>query len=217
MEKDLDELEKIALENINLAEIEKEVALKFNKTVSLEYKRAKNRKNFVISAIGLNKNRKSLAKKFKNIINRKREISIEGILEFTKRDLEIEENFAIYYDLLADVQIQISEIQNKIADLEIEIAKDRLKIAYETNYAAQERNKLGKKQLAFINAVKENKSLKKQNKLRDDYLSLHETLIKDRKDITNDMKLLENLENLLADLNKELSIKLSEREKVRPN
>lgn len=216
-EEELNELEKIALEHISLAKTEKDLGDHYYKTISLEYKRAKIRKISVIKSLEINENRKSLAKKFRNLVIKKREILEEGTISFPKPAIETEENFANYYDLLADIQIQIGDIQNQINELELEIIKDRFKIAYEVNNAAKERNNLGNIQLVFINAVKANKPLKKQNKLRDKYLSLEETLIQDRKDVIDDMILLEKSENLFADLHKKLADKLSEREKIRFN
>ena len=213
---DLKNLEKIAKENLELAIKEKELAGEFNLTGIKEYKRAKIRRELAEKNIKLNLVRQSLAKKYGDLLEKKTQNKNNELLEFSEEEIEFEKDYSDYLELINNIQIEISEIQVEMANLEIDISADKIKISHETEYSAKEREKLGNIQLDYIKVVMDKKSEKKISRLYEKYMMIQETLNRDRKDVLNDLKILKQKEIRLADLKKLLSLKLSEREKIRP-
>ena len=213
---DLKNLEKIAKENLELAIKEKELAGEFNLTGIKEYKRAKIRRELAEKNIKLNLVRQSLAKKYGDLLEKKTQNKNNELLEFSEEEIKFEKDYSDYLELINNIQIEISEIQVEMANLEIDISADKIKISHETEYSAKEREKLGNIQLDYIKVVMNKKSEKKISRLYEKYMMIQETLNRDRKDVLNDLKILKQKEIRLADLKKLLSLKLSEREKIRP-
>ena len=213
---DLKNLEKIAKENLELAIKEKELAGEFNLTGIKEYKRAKIRRELAEKNIKLNLVRQSLAKKYGDLLEKKTQNKNNELLEFSEEEIKFEKDYSDYLELINNIQIEISEIQVEMANLEIDISADKIKISHETEYSAKEREKLGNIQLDYIKVVMDKKSEKKISRLYEKYMMIQETLNRDRKDVLNDLKILKQKEIRLADLKKLLSLKLSEREKIRP-
>ena len=214
---DLKNLEKVAKENIEIAIKEKELAKEFNLAGIKEYKRAKIRRELAEKNIKLNIVRQSLAKKYGALLEKKTQNKNNEILEFSEEEIKFEKDYSDYLELINNIQIEISEIQLEISKLEIEISADKIKISHETEYSAKERDELGNIQLDYIKAVMDKKSEKKISKLYEKYMMIQETLNKDRKDVLKDLKIIKQKEIRLADLKKLLSLKLSEREKIRPS
>jgi len=213
---DLKKLEKIAKENLELAIKEKELAGEFNLTGIKEYKRAKIRRELAEKNIKLNLVRQSLAKKYGDLLEKKTQNKNNELLEFSEEEIKFEKDYSDYLELINNIQIEISEIQVEIAKLEIDISADKIKISHETEYSAKEREKLGNIQLDYIKVVIDKKSENKISRLYEKYMMIQETLNRDRKDVLNDLKIIKQKEIRLADLKKLLSLKLSEREKIRP-
>ena len=213
---DLDKLQITAKSNLELAIKEKELAKNFNITGVSELKRAKIRRELAEKNIKLNARRKDLGEKYEELLEKKSQNINNEALEFSIEEIQFEKDYADYIMLITNIQTEIAEIQLMIADSELDIASEKIKISHETEYAAKEREKLGNMQLAYIKAVLDKKSENKISKLEEKYIMIQETLNKDRKDILEDLKTLKQKEVKLADLKKQLSLKLSEREKVRP-
>jgi hypothetical protein len=213
---DLDKLESIAYQNLELAKSEKELAKKINLTGIRERKRAEVRKDLAQKNFKLNDARDELVENYEDLINKKMEIKNEDLLGLSDAEITFEEDYSTFFDLINEIQAEIIKIQLKIVDLELKIAADKIKISHEVEYAAKEREKLGNMQIAFLKAVKSKSSEKKINRLEEKYKTIHNTLIEDRKDILKDLRILKLKEIDLADLKKEYSEKLSQREKIRP-
>lgn len=212
----LKNLEKVANANIELAIKEKELAKEFNLVGLEEYKRAEIRRELAEKNFKLNDTRQSLAKKYSVLLEKKVQNKHNEPLKFTDEEIKYEKDYIEYLKLINDIQVQIAKIQLEMAELEIKISADKIKISHEREYFAKEREKLGKKQLDYIKAKLGNKSEKKISKLYEKYLMIQETLYRDQKDIMIDLKELKQKEINLADLKKLHSLKLSEREKIRP-
>ncbi|MFX1394667.1 MAG: hypothetical protein ACFFAH_13990 [Promethearchaeota archaeon] len=216
MTEELKNLELIANENIELAQKEKNYVKQLNITIINELKRAKARKEFAQKELKLNIIREDLIDVYNKLIKKKKDLKEQELLGINDKEIEIETDFSKYLDLIAKIQSEIAQIQFKIAENEIKIANKKSLIAYERNYIANERFELSNKINDYIKAVRRGKSEKKISKLQDKYLTIQETLIKNRKDIFSDLNNLKKMENELIDLKKDLSTKLIEREKIRP-
>jgi len=164
----------------------------------------------------LNGIREELVETYTKLIEKKRDLVEKEFINMNNKEIEVELDFSKYTELISKIQIEIAEIQYKIAELEVEIADQKTLIAYERNYVANERIDMANKILAYIKAIKKGKSEKKISNLQEEYLAIQETITANRKDIFKDLKKLKGIENNLIDLKKELSIKLAEREKIRP-
>lgn len=216
MSEDLKKLELIANENLKLAEDEKDHVKLLNNAIINEIKRAKARKEFAQKELKLNGIREELVETYTKLIEKKRELVEKELINMNNKEIEVELDFSKYTELISKIQIEIAEIQYKIAELEVEIADQKSLIAYERNYVANDRIDMANKIFSYIKAIKKGKSEKKISTLQEEYLAIQETITANRKDIFKDLEKLKGIENILIDLKKELSIKLAEREKIRP-
>ena len=88
-------------------------------------------------------------------------------------------------------------------------------LADETMTVANNRNKLAKIQLKYVKIYKANAPKEKISKVEQELNHHQKVLIEARDEVINRTKNIKEKENKLADLKRELSIKLSEREKIR--
>lgn len=207
-------IERLAEENSKIAESEKESADEMKVLAKHTVKRAKAREMLVRSEIELAIIRKRLAEKSKKLVDRKEKAKV--LLKFADDSIKAEKHQAIYNDKIAEVQTKVAEIQQKIAHVETEIAEVEVKIANRKFHEAKERGNLAKKQFAYVKLANANAPSEKISKAEGVYLKIQEDLIKFEMDAMELNKNMSKKQHKLADLKKELSEKLSEREKIRP-
>jgi len=210
----IENIEKAASKNLDIAQNEKNLTKDFKLTIKLEHKRAKARENLVKNEIELAKMREQLAEKSRKLVESKG--NVKEILKFSEIDLEIEEQYAIYSEKIAETQKNVAEVQRKIAHMEKDIAGDELKILNEKLNVAKERQSLGKKQLAYIKLINSNALAEKINKAEKAYLEQQKSLYDTMKNVAEKSTNIRKKEDRLADLKKELSGRLAERGKIRP-
>ncbi|MFW9951842.1 MAG: hypothetical protein ACFFKA_17130 [Candidatus Thorarchaeota archaeon] len=207
-------VERLAEENSNIAESEKESATEMIALASHTVKRAKAREMLVKTEIDLAIIRERLAEKTKKLVEKKEKS--KELLKFADDNIKAEKHQAIYNSKVAEVQIKIAEIQRKIARAETEIGEVEVKIANKKFDEAKERGKLAKKQFAYVKLAKANAPPEKISRAEETYFKIQKDLTRfemDRMELNRNIHIKQNK---LADLKKELSEKLSEREKIRP-
>ena len=207
-------VERLAEENSDIAGHEKDAAIEMKALAKQTVKRAKAREMLVKTEIELAIIRKRLAGKSKKLVERKEKAKI--LLKFTDDILKAEKHQAIYNENVAEVQTEIAEIQRKIAHVETEISEVDVKVANNKLYEAKERGNLAKKQFAYVKLANTNAPGEKISKAEEAYLRIQKQFTKFEKDALELNKNISIKQNKLADLKKELSVKLSEREKIRP-
>jgi len=100
--------------------------------------------------------------------------------------------------------------------VETEISEVKVKLAYKKLDEAKERGNLAKKQLNYVKLVNTNALSEKITKAEETYLKVQKDLTKFETDAIQINKSIIEKQNKLADLKKNLSEKLAEREKIRP-
>ena len=207
-------VERLAEENSNIAKSEKESASELKALAKQTLKMAKAREMLVKNEIDLAKIRERLAEKSKKLVESKEKV--KELLKFGNDILKAEKIQAIYNEKVAEIQTKIAEIQAKYANVEVEIAEVKIKLANKKFDEAKERDNLAKKQLVYVKLVNTNAPGEKISKAEQAYLKIQKDLTKFETDAMEINKNIVGKQNKLADLKKELSEKLSEREKIRP-
>ncbi|MFX1259312.1 MAG: hypothetical protein ACFFAN_15765 [Promethearchaeota archaeon] len=210
----VEDLEMIANENITIAKNEKVIYNDSKMVFKQALKRAEARENLVKSEIELAKLKERLSEKSKKMIERKEKI--KDILNFSGNHLRIETDYAIYNENIAEAQKEIAKVQKNIAIMEKQIAEEELKILNEKFDVSKERELLGKKQLNYVRLMKISAPNGKLTKAEEEYLNQQKKLNEAIKDVYKKSVEIMKTEDKLADLKKELSFKLVEREKIRP-
>ena len=126
-----------------------------------------------------------------------------------------ESDYASYYKRLAINSSEIANIHKKTASDEENIAKLKIKLANDKINLAHERSDLAKKQFQYIKLVRGNASDNKITNTEQKYKDQGEKVWKIRDDLIIKENEIKDRENKLANLKKELSLKLSEREKIK--
>ena len=137
-------------------------------------------------------------------------------MQYGDEGLKIEKDQAIYNERVAEIQTKIAETQRKIANGETEIAEVKVKLANKKLHIAKDRGNLAKKMLVYVKLVSENAPSEKTSRAEETYLKLQKDLNNLETDITEINKNFIKKQNKLADLKKEHSERLAEREKIRP-
>ncbi|MFX1592395.1 MAG: hypothetical protein ACFFCL_06850 [Promethearchaeota archaeon] len=207
-------LEIIAQKNLDIAENERLICKDSKMKVKQDLKSAKAREILVKNEIELAKLNHRLAEKSKKLIERKGEV--KDILNFSNNNLKTEEDYAIYNIKIAGIKNTIAEVQRKVAYLNRQIAEEELKIINEKLKVAKEREILGKKQFNYVKLMKISPPREKLIQAEADYLNHQKKLNKAIKDVFEKSIEIRRKEDKLADLKKELSEELAEREKIRP-
>jgi hypothetical protein len=210
----VENLEIKAQRNIDIAVKEKLIYKDSKITAKQELKSAKARENLVKNEIVLANLKQNLAEKSKKLVENKEKV--KDILKFSNNNLKNEEDYATYNIQIAGIKKSIAEVQKKIAHLEKEIAEKELKIINEKLDVAKERELLGKKQFNYVKLVRNSLPNEKLKKAEEEYLSKEKNLTRAIKEVYNKSIEIRRKEDNLADLKKELSEKLDQREKIRP-
>jgi len=210
----LNKLEKIAQDGFNLAKREKNIAKDLKLEAKQELKKAKIREELANNEFELAKIKERLFEKTKKYIKKK--IDIKDDLGLSENGLTIELNHAQYNERESEIQKQIAVIHKKIAKVEKEIAEEILKFVDERLNVANKREKLAKKQINYVKLVKSLALEQKIEKAKEEYLSQNKDLTRTEKDVVERNNVIMKLQNELADRKKDLSLKLAEREKIRP-
>lgn len=211
---EIENVERLAEENSELAKVEKESAIDMKHEAELTVKRAKAREMLVENEIELTKIRERLAEKTKKLVGRKEKV--KELLKFGDEGLKIEKSQAIYNERVAEIQIKIAEIQRKIANVETEIAEVKVKLANKKLHEAKDRDNLAKKLFAYVKLMRESAPNEKISKAEEAYLKIQKDLANLETDVMEIHKSIIGKQNKLADLKKDHSAKLAEREKIRP-
>ncbi len=207
-------VESMAIENSKIAKDEKFKAEAMKKLTKQEVKRAKAREMLVKNEIELAKIRENLAEESKKLVERKEKV--KKILNFSEASLKAELNQAVYNEKVAEVQKDVAEIQRKITHTETEITEVNLKLVRKKLNEAKGRSNLAKKQFVYVKLVNANAPGEKVGKAEEVYLKLQKHLTKFETDAMEINKEMVEKQNKLANLKKQLSEKLAEREKIRP-
>ena len=207
-------VERLANENSNIAKNEIDIANEMNALAKQEVKRAKAREMLAKNEIELASIRERLAEKTRKVVKRKEEV--RDIMKFSGDNLKAEKIQAVYNEKVAEIQKKVAEIQRKIANVETEIAEVKVRLANKKLGEGKGRTNLAKKQFAYVKLVNSNAPGEKISKAEEIYLKEQKDLTKFETDAMEINKNLVEKQNKLADLKKELSVKLAEREKVRP-
>ncbi|MFX0083224.1 MAG: hypothetical protein ACFE94_15880 [Candidatus Hodarchaeota archaeon] len=203
-----------AQKNLDIAEDEKSIYHDSKITFKQELKSAKARELLVKNEIELAKLKQKLAEKSKKLVERKGEV--KDILNFSNNNLKSEEDYAIYNEKIAVIKKTIAEVQRQIAYLDKQIAEEELKIIKEKLNVAKEREKLARNQLNYAKLVKISATNEKLTKAENLCIKQQKMLNKAIKNVYRKSVEIRVNEDKLADLKKELSEKLAEREKIRP-
>ena len=212
----LDQVKKVAEANAIVAAGERELAKKIKILAKSESKGAKARRDFTKRELDLIKIRLEAAETNKNLVNKKLNFRHGGILQFNEEELKKEVKSFIYLGNLAKAQENIAGTYNQIAALEEQIAENKEKLADLILNSAKIREKLGKKQLAYIKAKNEQLEMEKISKIEKEIETLYKDLQEETMQISAKGNEIRNKENGLADLNSIACSKLSEQEKIRP-
>ena len=210
----LTKLEKMAQDGFDLAKKEKDIAKDSKVEAKQELKKAKIREDLVRNEFELAKIKESLNEKIKKYITKKR--GIKDDLGYTENALAIELNHANYNERESEIQKHIAIIHQKMAKVEKEIVEERLKLIEERLKLAKEREKLAIRLNSYVKLVKSSALVAKIEREKEAYLSQNEYLNRAEKDVVKRNNVIMKLQNELADRKKDLSIKLAEREKIRP-
>jgi chromosome segregation ATPase len=211
---EIKKLEKVSQSELELSKTEKIIAKELKNAVKYEIKRAKIREDLVKSEYELAKIKDRLHQKTKKYIEKKLEIKEE--LGYSEKGLTIELNHAKFNERESEMQIQIAEIHKKIAQIELDIAEDRLKLVNNKLKVANVREKLAKKQDIYIDLFKSSAAKEKIDRAKETYLMFSKDLKKTEKELQERNREIMKEYNELSDCKKELSLKLAEREKIRP-
>ena len=207
-------LEIKAKKNLDIAENEKLIYKDSKITVKQELKSAKAREILVKNEIELAKLKRVLAEKSKKLFERKQEV--KDVLNFSNNNLKTEEDYVIYNVKIAGIKKTIAEVQRKIAYLDRQIAEEELKIINEKLNVAKEREILGKNQSNYAKLIKISATNEKLTKAGKQCIKQQKMLNEAIKNVSGKSVEIRTKEDKLADLKKELSEKLAEREKIRP-
>ncbi len=213
MMEDIENIEKIANENLILAENEKNLLNDVKSFAQKEIKKAKARENLVRNEIELAEIREEYAKKSKVFLVEKEKL--KSLLDLSEGNLKYEENQAIYNTKVALAQKKIAEIHKKIASIELKIADERLVIYRIRLNKVKARSELGKYQLKYVKLVNNDAPEVKSTRVKTICEEQQVKIKKLDKELYEKYSEITNLQNKLADLKKELSFAINEREKIR--
>ncbi len=210
-----EEVRKKTEQNLKLSLYEKDLARKLKDLAKAEIARAKAKELLMKKELKLEESRKEVAEKRMKLVEKKLEIQKSGILKFSDEQLASEKNSAIYHENLSINQKEIAKINKKISEIEVEIAKQKVKLAEEKMDVGKVRGKLSEKQSAYVKAVDGGQPDEKVLKAKDEYRKYEEKLEEEIADVFKKEEDIKGRENKLADIKKQLSEKMAEREKIR--
>ncbi len=214
MEK-LVQFEKLASENLVIAESDKKLAKKLKNLAKSELEKSKAISQLVKKELQLTRIRREVAENIKDLVDSKLKLKDGGILRFSDEELKKDISFSIYNGKIAVIQKLIAENQQLIANLEEKIADQRQKYAQDTLDFAKKREELSKRLFLYVNTIKDKAPDKQISKAKKGCEKLQQDLIKEKKSLLLKEGEIRINEKKLADLEKELSLKYSELERIR--
>ncbi|MFX0021811.1 MAG: hypothetical protein ACFE9S_05760 [Candidatus Hermodarchaeota archaeon] len=203
-----------AQNNLDIAEKEKLICRDSKTTAKQMLKSAKARENLAKNEIDLAKLKQRLAEKSKKLVESK--MYVKDILEFSNNNLKNEEDYAIYNFHIAGIKKNNAEVQIRIAQLERQIAEEELKVINKKIHVAKERDLLGKKQFNYAKLLKITAASEKLTSAEEEFKIQQKKLNEAIKSVYKKSIQIREREDNLADLKKELSEILAQREKIRP-
>lgn len=211
---EIENIEYLADENSKITEEQMLKAEEMQLLVKLEIKRAKAREILVENELELAKMREKLAERSKKLVEKKEKV--KALLKFSKEALIYESIQANYNEQIAEIQKEEVVIQKKVADIETIIAEVKGKLVNKKINEAQVRKNLAKRQLIYIQLVKTNDSDEKITDARKYYLKQQDEISRIEAEANKINKTIVEKQVELANLKKQLSTLLGEREKIRP-
>ncbi len=213
--KKVEQIERLAQHNQNLANHERQLAKKAKILAKNLRSRTKARKSLIKKEIELAKIRKSLAEKNQELVNKRLEISQENIIDFPEKLLNHEKEYTIFNEKLSENLIELTKLYLKVIKVEESIAIERGKLADSRLKMARIRDILAQKQYKYAKAVKTHANNEEIVKAEMDYLNKEKDLKKIYTHIEKDVKEIIKKKDELAEISKEISLKFAEREKIR--
>ncbi|MFX1297736.1 MAG: hypothetical protein ACFFD2_23175 [Promethearchaeota archaeon] len=212
---DLIQIEKAAEEHLTIAGIEKNLSNKMKSLAKSELKQSKANETLAQKEFDLAKIRKEFAETNIDLVDHKLKIRQGGVLQFKEDEIKNNVNISIYNGKLAQIHEKFADVNKKIADLEKIIAEKRESIAYLILNVARIRVILARKQFVYIKSVRNQLMQEKIIKVEKEIETLSKDLFNERIKLKTQEEEIKKKENKLAELNKEASLILSEREKIR--
>jgi len=212
---DLIQIEKAAEEHLTIAGIEKNLSNKMKSLAKSELKQSKANETLAQKEFDLAKIRKEFAETNIDLVDHKLKIRQGGVLVFKEDEIKNNVNISIYNGKLAQIHEKFADVNKKIADLEKIIAEKRESIAYLILNVARIRVILARKQFVYIKSVRNQLMQEKIIKVEKEIETLSKDLFNERIKLKTQEEEIKKKENKLAELNKEASLILSEREKIR--
>ena len=212
---DLIQIEKAAEEHLTIAGIEKNLSNKMKSLAKSELKQSKANETLAQKEFDLAKIRKEFAETNIDLVDHKLKIRQGGVLVFKEEEIKNNVNISIYNGKLAQIHEKFADVNKKIADLEKIIAEKRESIAYLILNVARIRVILARKQFVYIKSVRNQLMQEKIIKVEKEIETLSKDLFNERIKLKTQEEEIKKKENKLAELNKEASLILSEREKIR--
>ena len=212
---ELIQIEKAAEEHLTIAGIEKNLSNKMKSLAKSELKQSKANETLAQKEFDLAKIRKEFAETNIDLVDHKLKIRQGGVLVFKEDEIKNNVNISIYNGKLAQIHEKFADVNKKIADLEKIIAEKRESIAYLILNVARIRVILARKQFVYIKSVRNQLMQEKIIKVEKEIETLSKDLFNERIKLKTQEEEIKKKENKLAELNKEASLILSEREKIR--
>ncbi|MFX1594353.1 MAG: hypothetical protein ACFFCL_16805 [Promethearchaeota archaeon] len=212
----INKFENMAQENFRIAKQEKALAKESKLVGKTELKRAKARELLVEKELELARIKRAWAEKKINLVVDKRNLKKKGYIEIQENDLNSEEKTALVNQKIAIIQQQIAQLNSDIAFLERKMAKKLINLVTDKLDAAKEREKLAKIQEIYVKDLKAKLPESKLLEDLDQIKNQEKALNKARSTIVEGETEINKKQIELSNLKKELSLKLSEREKIRP-
>lgn len=203
--------------NSLIAKNDIKLAKKLKKLAKSELERSKARNLLVKKDKKFTKLRREVAVDIKDFVEEKLEIRKNGALKFSEDELKKEITKSIYNGKMAIFQEALNDLYLKIADIDKIIAQKRQKYATNALDLAKEREQLSKKLLIYIKTVRENLPEEEVLKAKRECENLKKKLLLEGKELLEKEGEIKRKENELADLEREVGLKFSELEKIRPS
>jgi len=202
--------------NSLIAKNDIKLAKKLKKLAKSELERSKARNLLVKKDKKFTKLRREVAVDIKDFVEKKLEIRKNGVLKFSEDELKKEITKSIYNGKMAIFQEALNDLYLKIADIDKIIAQKRQKYAINALDLAKEREQLSKKLLIYIKTVRENLPEEQVLKAKRECENIKKKLLLEKKELLEKEGEIKRKENELVDLEREVGLKFSELEKIRP-
>ncbi len=209
------QIETFAADNLELADDDEKIAKKIKKLAKSELKISKILNLLTKTESKLNKLSVEIAESIKDSVEKKMVILKKGILRLPEEEIKQEIKDSLYTGKVALVQSILTDLNRKKAGLEQDIAIQRNNYADEKiNFAKKQRN-YSEKLREYINSIKRESSQELTSQIKQECDNIKGSLIESKKAVKIIEINIKNLVGKLASLEKEMSSKISDLEKIR--